>query len=138
MVLSDVLEIGFAEIDGLFCAALGSAELQIQCIDCIGLASKVEGAAQAHRRFQCQLRREADENFVRSRWCSSLVIDERYRSIGVQLDPVRAGGEREDGTISKRDVEFALALGFDQPDFIAASCFESEIEIDCFFKPRPL
>ena len=66
------------------------------------------------------------------------IIDERHRSIGVEFDPVRAGGEREGGTIIKRDAEFALAFGFDHLDLIAASCLETEIEIDGFFKPRPL
>ena len=140
MVVRDIYEIGFAlaEIEGPFLAAGGSAELQIECLDRLKVPPEVEGAPDGHRRFQRQLRRKAHQNFIHSRRCPGFVINEHYRSIAIKLDPVRAGGEREDGTIIERDAEFALELGFDRLDLVAAPCFKTEKEIDCPFEPGPL
>ena len=132
MVFRDVHEIGVGsgKRDGSFLTAEGAAEFEIKGLDGFDFASKVKGTPNAHRRFQGELRREAHDNFIRSGRRAGLVIDERYGSIVIQLDPVRARRQQKDGTIGKTDIEFAFGLGFYRLDPVAAPCFELEIEID--------
>src|SRR5271168_148071 len=138
MLLGELPDVGFLAAGAFRCASIGAAELEIKRFHGVERRQALKSAPLKDRRFQRQLRRKSDLDFVRSGRRSALVVDQPRPARAQEVDSVSPRAELEPRAALERNGDCAVLLDPDARDIGAGFAFESKKEVEARFDTGPL